>query len=339
MTRSCLHFSNILRMLLVGLLLMINCPAPNGQQPKVVFLPEIGKVEFIHAVFTPDSDGSFGSAVIPLKRAGRLFLIEATVDGETGNFVFDTGADKMVLNKTYFRKDLLASEGSGGGLTGNSQVIYVTQVKKIVASGLMLENLTVDVTELGQIENRRKSKILGLMGMQIFSGMEMEIDLRNASLTLTKASRKNKPDESFTPTDTCDFKGKINLVRKIMFLRGTVGGRILDFCLDTGAETNVLSSDAPKKVLETLTIKNRGDLTGVGGADAEVLFGTMNDFNLGKHKLGPMQTIVANLTALSLAYDYPVTGILGFDFFDQGVICINLVTKEMSMSFHERGAE
>ncbi len=339
MTRECLHLSKILRIFLSGLLLMITCPAPNGQQPQVVFLPEIGRIEFINTVYTPDSDGGFSSVVIPLKRVGRLFLIEATVDGETGNFVFDTGADKMVLNQTYFRKDLISSEGRGGGLTGNSQVIYVTQVKKIVASGLMLENLTVDVTELGQIENRRKSKILGLMGMELFSGMEMQIDLRKASLTIIKAGKKNKSDITAAQTDTCDFRGKINLVRKIMFLKGTVGGRILDFCLDTGAETNVLSSSAPKKVLETLTINNRGDLTGVGGADAEVLFGTMNDFTLGTHKFSPMQTIVANLTALSQAYDYPVTGILGFDFFDQGVICINLVTKEISMNFHERGAE
>ena len=56
---------------------MISCPAPNGQQRPVVVLPDITKIEFIHAVFTPDPAGGFESVVIPLKRAGKLFLIEA----------------------------------------------------------------------------------------------------------------------------------------------------------------------------------------------------------------------------------------------------------------------
>src|SRR5512138_3041409 len=40
---------------------------------------------------------------IPLKRAGRLFMIEVVIDGITGNLIFDTGASKLVLNSTYFR--------------------------------------------------------------------------------------------------------------------------------------------------------------------------------------------------------------------------------------------
>lgn len=115
-----------------------------------------------------------------------------------------------------------------------------------------------------------------------------------------------------------------------------VGGKTLDFCLDTGAESNVISSSVNKKVLETISITGRSELTGVGGGDAEVLFGTMNEFVLGGLKMKPMQTLIANLNALSVAYDYPVSGILGFDFFDQGVICVNLVTKELRITFHER---
>lgn len=50
-----------------------------------------------------DPKSDFQSITTPLKRAGRLFLIEATIGDQTGNFVFDTGASKLVLNRTYFR--------------------------------------------------------------------------------------------------------------------------------------------------------------------------------------------------------------------------------------------
>jgi len=307
-----------------------------GEQEKVIYLPPVERIIILHAESQVDSAGGFETIVIPLKRAGRIFLIEAAVDGVAGNFVFDTGADKMVLNKTYFRKDLIAFEGGGGGLTGNSQPIYIAQVKRISASGLLIENQTVDVTELGQIENRRGVKILGLMGMTLFSGMSMEIDLLNGYLKLVRLSKKGEASDTSVKIDSSDFKGRVELVRRIMFVKATVGGKNLDFCLDTGAESNVISSAAPKKVFETLSISGRSELTGVGGSSSEILYGTMNEFMLGTMNLAPMQTIVANLTALSQAYDYPVGGILGYDFFEQGIVCINLVTKELRIKLHER---
>jgi hypothetical protein len=62
----------------------------------------------------------------------------------------------------------------------------------------------------------------------------------------------------------------------------------------------------------------------------------MNELMIGTLNLAPMQAIVANLTALSQAYDYPVGGVLGYDFFEQGIVCINLVTKELRIKLHER---
>jgi predicted aspartyl protease len=46
--------------------------------------------------------------VIPLVRVSNLFMVEATVDGQTGNFVLDTGAPGLVLNQTYFDGGKLA---------------------------------------------------------------------------------------------------------------------------------------------------------------------------------------------------------------------------------------
>jgi len=60
--------------------------------------------------------GDFQSITIPLKRAGRLFLIEAQVDGQIGNLVFDTGASGLVLNRTYFRKYVTEESRPAGAL-------------------------------------------------------------------------------------------------------------------------------------------------------------------------------------------------------------------------------
>ena len=205
---------------LLLLFLAIAIKVSANQHVQRVLLPPIHRIEFLQARQLSDSEGNIESVLIPLKRVGRLFLIEASVDGQTGNFVFDTGADKMVLNKTYFRNNLMTTTESGGGLTGNSQIIYITQVKEIVASELIFGNQTADVTDLGQIENRRKSKILGLFGMSLFTNMHLEIDLRNATLRLSRLNKSGVPENKQITSFSGDFIGKIHLVKRVMFLQG-----------------------------------------------------------------------------------------------------------------------
>ena len=50
--------------------------------------------------------GDFETLVIPLKRAQNLLLVEAKVDSIEGNFILDTGAPYLVLNKTSMGKNL-----------------------------------------------------------------------------------------------------------------------------------------------------------------------------------------------------------------------------------------
>jgi hypothetical protein len=57
----------------------------------------------------------------------------------------------------------------------------------------------------------------------------------------------------------------------------------------------------------------------------------MSDFTLGNRKFTSMETVLCSLRALSEKYGYPIDGMLGYDFFSQGKIYINLVKKEMGI--------
>jgi predicted aspartyl protease len=278
-----------------------------------------------------DPRGDFQSVTIPLKRVGRLFLIEARIGDQTGNFVFDTGASKLVLNRTYFRKDLAPVDERAGGVTGGIDKVFQTRVDRIDLNGIWYENVQADVVSLGHIENRRGVKILGLFGMSMFRSVEMVINLQRSELQLYRINRNGIRADS-TALLQPDLVAPVRESGGVVFLQAMVGGKGVDFCLDTGAEANVISSSAPKKVLGTVTITRRSGLTGSGTAEAEVLFGTMNDFVLSGLPLHPMQTMITGLESLALAYDYPLGGVLGYDFFEKGVVSVNLVKKELSLS-------
>jgi hypothetical protein len=270
---------------------------------------------------------------IPLKNAGRLFLIEAIIDNQPGNLIFDSGAAGLVMNRVYFRKYVKIDDQTSHGINGPVGDVEKISIGKINFSGLSLINIPAALVDLGHIENRRGVKVLGLIGFEFFKDFEIVIDAANNFLQLhmidKNGNRINTASGKFTP----DLSQPVEIVKNVLFINGKIGGKTLRFCLDTGAETNAISSHAQKSVLNTISIVRKSNLTGAGKNAVEVLFGTMNDFAFGGHQLKNMETIVTHLDALNEAYGIQIDGMLGYNFLIQGVICINFTKKELGMKF------
>ncbi|MCX6268901.1 MAG: pepsin/retropepsin-like aspartic protease family protein, partial [Bacteroidetes bacterium] len=284
-----------------------------------------------------DRQGNVLGVTIPLKRAGRLLLLEGTIDNLIGNFILDTGASGLVLNKTYFRSTMTFDDEEGGGVTGSTSVVAHMNIKKLMISDLIYTNVFADVIPLGHLENRRGVKILGLFGMSLLKNVEMVFDVSNNELQIYKLDKTGNRLGTPSPVVKYDIMQQTENYRNVMFVKAIIGGKVLDFCLDTGAESNVLSIDAHKAVLATVTITRRSDLSGVGENRGEVLYGTLNDFSMGGRQIKPMETIVCSLAAMSQKYGCSIDGMLGYDFFIKGKIYINLVRKQMGICLNTEG--
>jgi len=302
--------------------------------PEIELISVYTSISNLHSdYYTPEFNLNADSVIIPMKRAGRLFLIEAKVDGETGNLVFDTGANGLVLNSTYFRSHVKTGGSSSNGITGSVGTIEQISIGQIEFSDLTYKNLRADLANLGHIENRRGVKILGLIGFGMIRNLEIVIDPINGELKLFRIDKTGKRLNTKTSGFIPDYSQKIEGNSNILFLKATIGGKLLNFCFDTGAETNAISSDANKKIMSTITITRRATLKGAGAAGAEVLFGRMNDFTIGNRQLPNMETIITNLDALSEAYGTHIDGMLGSSFINHGIVSVNFVNKQFGIRF------
>lgn len=282
--------------------------------------------------YEPAFDQNADSVIIPLKRAGRLFLIEAKVDGEVGNLVFDTGANGLVLNSTYFRNHLKSEGAASNAINGSMGAMERIFVNQIEFAELTYRKLMADVANLGHIENRRGVKILGLVGFCMMRNLEVVIDAGNNELKLFRVDKTGKrtgKKSVFSADHTQKMEGNTN----ILFMKCAMGGKILNFCLDTGAETNTISRDLSKKVMSTLTITRRAVLKGVSAAGNEVLYGRMNDFTMGNKQIPGMEMVITNLEALSEVYGMHIDGMLGYSFMEHTVMCVNFVNKQLGIRF------
>jgi len=288
----------------------------------------------INAFINPNDQplGDFQSITIPLKRAGRLFLIEARIDDQVGNLVFDTGASGLVLNKTYFRKYAGFEKPGGAGVTGSFDKISRIVVRRIDISGLYYEDVAADVTDLGHIENRRGVKILGLFGLNMIDNFEIIFNAGKNELQLNRIDKQGNILNTGLAALKFDFTQKIEKQNNVLLIKGSIGDKALNFCLDTGAESNVISSHVSKKVMSTIQINRRTNLGGAGSQAVEVLYGTMKEFEFGSHQFGSMETVVTNLDAMSEAYGCSIDGMLGYDFWLKGIFRINFGKSEISFS-------
>jgi predicted aspartyl protease len=190
------------------------------------------------------------------------------------------------------------------------------------------------MTNLGHIENRRGVKVLGLIGFGMLKDFEIIFDPLQDQLELYKVDNSGKRFTPYSSRFKTDYSCKFEFLNNILFIRTIVGDKNLRFCIDTGAETNVIDRFAPKSVMNSITITRRATLTGAGSYSSEVLFGSMNGLLFGSNKIDNQETIITNLDPLSEAYDKKIDGMLGYPFLSKGSFCINFVKKELSICFY-----
>lgn len=270
--------------------------------------------------------------VIPFSRAGNLIVIKARVDSVEGNFILDTGAPGLILNRTYFRdypsRDIHNEEQIG--ITGTSGVIVRTDIKNFNLGTFNYSKIEADLANLGHIENSKNIRILGLVGLEFFKQCEMFIDFDRQQIHLKYITKKHILPVSQMLEDVSAYRViPIDLMDNRIVATTELGGKKLKMIIDCAAESNILNSKLPNKLLEYVTISRRVKLTGSGSTQLNALYGNISELTIGNEKIGDLPVLLTNLENTCFAYNGCIDGVLGFDFLSLHKIGFNFVTRKM----------
>ena len=286
----------------------------------------------------PTSDKSH-IHVIPLKRAGNLLLIEATVDSITGDFILDTGAPYPVLNTTYFRNQYSGIKQLAAGVGGTAISSEQITINSLDFGGIQFKNTLGDIASLAQLENKTKTKILGLLGTSLFSKYFIQLDVNKNQLILFDLDENGNPLAS-TPSDTAStsplrnnpaIKIKFQLCDNKIVVPVNVANKQMNWIFDTGAESNVVDALSSKKILKEFVVLRRINMTGTTGAKQEVFLGYFNQINIGQQAFPMQQTLLVGMQELNQTCSVFIDGILGYSFYSQGIVTMNFMTKDFSL--------
>jgi predicted aspartyl protease len=281
----------------------------------------------------PSPHGDFNNLTIPVRRVGNLVVLEAEIDGIIGNFILDTGAPYLILNETYFRDYEEDYTYASTDVNGNLRPQRIAKVDRLSIRKLYWQNLEADVANLSAIENKRGIKIFGLLGVNLFMKLQLELNLKTQQLQFKKLDRNGvelledksqQIDAELLAVIPFEYRNNNMVVDAI------INKNPLRFCFDTGAELSVLSSDLDEAIYEGLQVTGRKTLFGAGGHSTEVLFGKLPLMSVGTD-LRNCSLLVADLRAIGKAFGYRLDGFVGFDLLKQGRLEINFVKLEMRL--------
>jgi hypothetical protein len=273
------------------------------------------------------------SCIIPFSRAGNLILIKAKADTTEGNFILDTGAAGLVLNITYFRNypsTTLVNE-EANGMTGAVAGVTRTEVKSLSFGCIDNTRVTADLANLGHLENTKGVRILGLIGLSLLLQFEMIIDYENNLIYLHRIAKKEAREyQSSQLNDTATFTiVPIEIWNGKLVTNTVMAGKKLRLIIDSGAESNVLDSRLPAKIIDNFEIIRRIQLLGTGNKKVDAVYGNIDNLVIGKQNTGRLPVIITNLEKACMADSYCIDGILGFDFLSLHKIGFNFVNNKM----------
>jgi hypothetical protein len=284
------------------------------------------------SIYTLASDSI--SCIVPFNRVGNLIVLKAKTDTIEGNFILDTGAPGLVLNITYFRDYPIAASHDGeqtsiGGSFGGS--IQKTSVKKLSFDKFQYFNTEADLTNLGQIENAKGIKVLGLLGVDLFKQCEMIIDFEKSLIYLHRIAKKEASTykHEFLRDTSLYRTFPIEITDHRIMATTEMEGKKLKLVIDCAAESNILDSRLPNKIFENITITRRVKLAGPGDKKIDALYGSLNNMKIGSLDISNLPVTITNLEYTCFAYGGCVDGVLGFDFLSLHKIGFNFVNRKM----------
>ena len=269
---------------------------------------------------------------IPFTIVGKLIILQAKIDKTEGNFVLDTGAPGLVLNKTYFRNlEPVNTDETSTGVNGTGNSTERVAVNHIKFGAFNYYKTEADLLSLSHLENSRGIKILGLLGVNLFKECEMVIDYEKKIIHLHCINRKQKKTyKNLMLTDSTSFTEHSFILKNNRIVLNTFfAKKRMDFVIDCGAETNLLDSRLPDNLLDSVQVNGRVLITGTGTKKVEAVTGSLAGLSIEGLDLPEMPVVITNFENSCFGDDNCIKGVLGHDFLSNYKVIFNFVSCKL----------
>ena len=208
---------------------------------------------------------------VPMHRYGGLPIVTVTIDGQSCNMFFDTGAPGVILNSKYFDHNIDGQVmGNGGhGVVGTGSVSGMHHVKLMDMGGVTLSETDIMTSDLSNLETVGVA-VHGILGQSFYKDFDVLFDFKRGEIVLLN------PDAT--------HQWLLSEGYRCQTVKGVKKGHLLVFecqmgsvhavmAFDSGAQSNLLATDWPEQHPSSVKGIKKAHLTGYGDGRASVTKG------------------------------------------------------------------
>lgn len=266
---------------------------------------------------------------IPFTLVGQLIMVQAKVDTVTGYFMFDTGSERLVLNKKYFEPESNGRAVAAIGNTGMVHEVVEQKVDSLELDQLVVKDVVAHLVDLHHIELKKNVRMIGILGYDVYKNFELFLDFQNKVIVLSRVNRKGMRMDTLAPFEIPSDSMVFDLQHHLIVVKAKVNSVKLDMILDSGAELNLIDRKVNRKVLDLFTIIKRVNLHGVGRQEVEVLAGVLQNVTCGNQITEKMNTLLTSLDEINSSFQISVEGVLGYEFLKNRRVLINYQKRKL----------
>ena len=268
---------------------------------------------------------------VPFTLAENLIVVEAEINGVAGNYLVDTGAQAIVLNRPRFAAadidtvELTHTAPSGVG--GAMQDVLGAINLQLSWGTIRLDGLQGLVADLTHLEKSIGVPVAGLIGFNVLERFEIHFDYAARELTLYGLGGDNRPLAHTGLGEPAQITA-FDMVAHIPVFPVRIGGLELRMGLDSGAGDGMLFERWQAPLEGQYEFLERTELR---GGDKNVQMGDVvriDHVQVHDIDYGGMEFRFNDMAAHG-GKTLPMDGLLGYEFLKTRPTSINFRRREL----------
>jgi len=246
-----------------------------------------------------------------------MIYVKAAVEGQTGDFILDTGAPGLVVNEiprgatTDYQAQSCSQE----------VVIGVKPVKIFSWANRTLRNLEAITLDLSHLDELHEAEVVGMIGYELLKSNTLFIDYQRSQLSLLK----NRMNVALTvPAARIPFA----LYDHLPVIEVVIGGKTFRLGIDTGATTNLLDRKGASHLADLMQRGANEEIQGLDQGVQQVEAAYLEGIKAADFEFSG-KFLLLDLSHLKVDEQHPLDGLLGYQFLSNYRVAIDYPNQEL----------
>lgn len=270
-------------------------------------------------------------SVVPFRLIDNTIYVWATIDGQSGYVLLDSGSPSAILNEQYFpNKRIDGEDFYSDDLTGGMENVKKTTVR-LQLDKIDRRSQEAFLMDLTHIEKNKNIELLAILGYHFFGRYEMVIDYQDKMLTFFSLNRKGKRKSTYSIHTQPDEVIQAKRSRHLLYIQARVGSTNLKLGIDCGAELSIFDKRLSPDIGMYFSLTDSVNIVAMTNHTVSSKVGSMASVQIGQRTCELDEVILADLSRLNRHLVTRLDGLLGYDFLSDRKIGLNFKRKTLAI--------